>query len=160
MKKLFFTRIILIILICINCITIFSFSAQSGEKSSNTSSKVVKFIIENVYKNKNLTENELIIKEKKITTPIRKTAHFSIYALLGIFVFCYINTYEIKKRNKILISIYICFLYACSDELHQYFIPERSCEFKDVCIDSLGALFGMSAVNLIYVVKKQVIANN
>lgn len=35
-----------------------------------------------------------------------------------------------------------CALYACSDELHQYFVPGRSCRFFDVCVDSTGAFCG------------------
>lgn len=35
-----------------------------------------------------------------------------------------------------------CALYACSDELHQYFVPGRSCRFFDVCVDSAGAFCG------------------
>ena len=32
---------------------------------------------------------------------------------------------------------------ACTDEFHQYFVPGRSAEFKDVCIDTAGALAGL-----------------
>lgn len=35
------------------------------------------------------------------------------------------------------------FLYACSDELHQYFVPGRSCQFKDVLIDTFGVITGI-----------------
>ncbi len=34
-------------------------------------------------------------------------------------------------------------LYAITDEIHQLFIQGRSCEFRDVCIDSLGVLTGI-----------------
>ena len=33
-------------------------------------------------------------------------------------------------------------LYAVTDELHQYFVPDRACAFTDVCIDSAGAAMG------------------
>ena len=36
-----------------------------------------------------------------------------------------------------------CFLYACTDELHQYFVPGRACRFKDVMIDTAGAFTGI-----------------
>ena len=34
-------------------------------------------------------------------------------------------------------------LYAVTDEIHQYFVPGRSCEFRDICIDSAGVLCGI-----------------
>ena len=37
----------------------------------------------------------------------------------------------------------ICFLYACSDEIHQSFISGRDGNFLDVIIDSIGYLFGI-----------------
>ena len=48
----------------------------------------------------------------------------------------------INKSMKYLKAEVFCALYACSDELHQYFVPGRSCRFFDVCVDSTGAFFG------------------
>lgn len=49
---------------------------------------------------------------------------------------------EAKKWKIFLRAEVFCALYACSDELHQYFVPGRSCRFFDVCVDSTGAFFG------------------
>ena len=38
------------------------------------------------------------------------------------------------------------FLYACSDEFHQSFVPGRGPAFKDVMIDSTGALVGLTII--------------
>ena len=35
-------------------------------------------------------------------------------------------------------------VYAATDEFHQYFIPGRSAEVMDVCIDTLGASIGLA----------------
>ena len=43
---------------------------------------------------------------------------------------------------NILLSLIFSFLYACTDELHQIFVPGRSAQFRDVLIDTLGASFG------------------
>ncbi len=40
----------------------------------------------------------------------------------------------------------IATLYAVSDEVHQYFIPGRSCQVGDVMIDSAGACVGVMVV--------------
>ena len=34
----------------------------------------------------------------------------------------------------------LSFLYAISDEIHQYFVQGRRCSFKDALIDSIGIL--------------------
>ena len=36
-------------------------------------------------------------------------------------------------------------LYAVTDEVHQYFVPGRSCELRDVLVDTSGALTGILA---------------
>ena len=33
--------------------------------------------------------------------------------------------------------------YAVTDEIHQLFVPGRSCEFRDICIDAVGVLAGV-----------------
>lgn len=40
-----------------------------------------------------------------------------------------------------LITVAICFLYAISDEIHQYFVPGRACRVFDVLIDTSGSAF-------------------
>ena len=42
-----------------------------------------------------------------------------------------------------IISIFLSFLYACSDEVHQLFIVERTGRILDVFIDTLGASTGV-----------------
>ena len=148
-------RIVLIILIIINCSVIFIFSAQEGEKSSQTSGKIVDFIYSKVCGNKGFTQSQEIEYKDNISFVVRKCAHFSIYTCLGILAFLYMNTYEIKTGKKILYSFLFCFAYACSDELHQKFSNGRSCEFRDVMIDSIGALCGSEISNLILKIKKK-----
>ncbi len=40
-----------------------------------------------------------------------------------------------------IITVIICFLYAISDELHQYFVPGRACRLLDIFIDTSGGAF-------------------
>ena len=47
-----------------------------------------------------------------------------------------------------MISFILGVIYAITDEVHQYFVPGRSCEFKDVCIDGSGVLFGIVLVRV------------
>lgn len=138
-------RYVLIGLIIINCSVIFSFSSEKSEKSNNTSGKVVDVIVKLYPKTRNLEGKTKIDAKERIVMPIRKTAHFSIYMCLGFLIFSFTNTFNKinNYKKRILISEFCTFIYACSDELHQYFVPGRSCEFRDVCIDSFGALVGI-----------------
>lgn len=146
-----FKRIIFCILILINCITIFVFSNQVADDSSKSSSRVVEFISNVIPIIKNMNEpDKTILKEEILTPIIRKTAHFSIYALLGILTFNFINTYKGRSLyQKGLTSLLFCIFYASIDEFHQLFISGRSGEIRDILIDSLGALIGILVTILI-----------
>lgn len=144
--KKFITRAILIVLIIINCVVIFNFSADQSEESNEKSGKVVEAIVENSPKTKNLNKQEKEKKKEEMVTPVRKTAHFSVYTCLGALIYSLCRTFEGKNWKKVLLSIGLAFLYACSDEVHQVFVSGRSGEIRDVCIDSCGAAFGVFIV--------------
>lgn len=70
---------------------------------------------------------------------VRKLAHFSEFALLGLLA--YLNIEEYYQDNNFILSLILCFTYATSDEIHQLFVPGRACSFKDILIDTYGSLF-------------------
>ncbi|MBA5852037.1 VanZ family protein [Clostridium sp. cel8] len=73
---------------------------------------------------------------------VRKTAHFSEYFVLYILLFNALYD-KAKMKKVLLIAIVIVFLYACSDEIHQFFIPGRSPRIRDVFIDTFGGLMAL-----------------
>ena len=77
----------------------------------------------------------------KYTFIIRKTAHFSVYLILGILSINLLSSFNIKRF--IMFSSLFCFIYACTDEFHQLFVMGRSCEMRDVLIDTLGSFVGI-----------------
>ena len=87
---------------------------------------------------------------------VRKLAHFTEYTLLGLFISLTAKEHYNKKRyheEHFLIRIFIIplicgVLYAASDEIHQRFVPGRSCELRDVLIDTCGVLLGVLIVNI------------
>ena len=85
---------------------------------------------------------------------VRKGAHMFSYCLLAILLF--MSVYEKDIKKAIIIAFLGTFLYACSDEFHQLFIPGRSGEFRDVMIDSLGGIIGLILIGFIarYKIKK------
>ena len=96
----------------------------------------------------NEEEKEEVIENCQFV--VRKLAHFSIYAILGINILGFVNTYKnFKFKSQIEITLFSCFLYAVSDEFHQMFSGGRTASPKDVCIDTLGVLFGIGIFLLI-----------
>lgn len=127
-------KTILIILILIWMITVFIFSNQASTESSSTSGKVIEVIM------KILNKDILDEKIQELQLPIRKLAHFTIYAIGGLLITLLINQYNILTVQKIIYSQLFITIYAITDELHQYFIPGRAASITDVLIDSAGGL--------------------
>ena len=48
-----------------------------------------------------------------------------------------------------LFTMVFCYLYACTDEIHQLFIQGRSGSFTDTIIDFIGCLFGLIIIKLV-----------
>ena len=71
---------------------------------------------------------------------IRKSAHLIEYFILTILFVSLYKEYANNKNKIIIISIISCFLYACTDEIHQLFIIGRTGQFIDVLIDTIGGL--------------------
>lgn len=117
--KVIVLRIIFCILILANMALIFYFSADDGESSGRKSRMIVEFIAKIV----NQEENEDFIKAGEHV--IRKLAHFTIYASLGVWTMLELNTFSYSSKKKIIISILIGLLYAITDEIHQGFSPRK-----------------------------------
>jgi VanZ family protein len=129
--------------------TIFKFSSQIAEESDDISNGVLRKIIDVFPYTKGLSE-EIKIKMVEHGNPIiRKLAHFSIYALVGVWIMAFMSTFDIKLYKKWIISMLVGVLYAASDEFHQSFVPGRGPSIVDVGIDSLGVLTGILAVLII-----------
>ncbi len=134
-------RYILIICIIILCCTIFKFSAADGKNSSGTSGRFINFLLDTFSDGKQISENEKIEKIEHLQPFIRKGAHFSIYMILGILTICCAQTFKGSKAYKFDFSTMFCFIYACTDELHQKFIPRKKrricrCVFRYSCSNS------------------------
>jgi len=71
-----------------------------------------------------------------------KLYHASIFFLLTFFLLAVIKQGKLKPVH-LLFALVLSFLYACLDELHQFFIPFRHSTFNDVMIDSIGIMFAV-----------------
>ena len=128
---------------------IFSLSAETAAESSETSGSLLSAILSvlnDEFDSYSAEEQKALVENYSFL--IRKAAHFSVYAALGFFlsnVFDYQNRIIGIKRNRFCVvpSIAVGGLYAVSDEIHQYFVPGRSCEVRDMIIDTAGVLLGV-----------------
>ncbi len=149
MLKLF--RILSVILLISWMVMIFNLSAENAKTSSKTSGRIVDAVLEIIVPDyDNLSESEQLKIRENLQFVIRKTAHFTIYGILGVFAFMSIATYKsIPIAYRLLSPAAVCLIYSISDELHQRLVPGRSGELRDVLIDFCGSLLGISAVFLI-----------
>lgn len=149
---------------------IFSFSSRTGTESTHDSN-VVGLTLGRIFVSdfEQLSEKEQLDIADKMELPIRKSAHALEYALLGLLLTLGLykgsnhldktvcDKRNLKKRELGVLFLMkdTCFwknylgpwmisiLYATSDEFHQLFVPGRSGQITDVCIDSAGAFLGV-----------------
>ena len=125
-------------------VMIFVLSAQSASESSSTSGGLIYQLLNTFDKKFNTidpADQALVVGSWQFC--IRKGAHFSVYALLGMLFMLPLSCAVKNPWGK----AWACAsLYAITDELHQYFVPGRSCELRDIFIDSAGALFGILVI--------------
>ena len=127
-------------------IIIFRFSTANGVQSSGLSLGLTQNIIDTVTNVADLalTPEEKLSIIESIHTPVRKLGHLTEYALLAVTVAFPLYAFHRKRRWELFYWCEgICILYACSDEVHQLFVPERSGQIVDVLIDSIGISLGL-----------------
>lgn len=114
---------------------IFLFSAQDATKSQHLSdgflSSLIGAFLERFLPN---------LSDKGMKADIRKYAHMAEYFCLGVSSFLFLSelTRWQGKIRAALFALAWCFLYACSDEVHQIFVPGRGGRVRDVLIDGIG----------------------
>lgn len=146
MRKYFFR-----ILTLVWMIVIFSFSAKTADASSQDSlfiGETIGRLVIADFEDWDAKKKENFAKS--IEYPIRKGAHMTEYAVLGILVFFSWNSLKYGIKRTALYSWMITVLYAASDEVHQLFVPGRSGQVTDVLIDSVGAAIGVGLAYILW----------
>lgn len=88
-----------------------------------------------------------------------KFVHFAIYFVLSVSAFLsFIRQKKINLlRERALVSIVIfTLIYGGLDEIHQYFVPGRSCDFYDWLANIAGSVFAVLAI----IILKKLFTNN
>lgn len=126
-------------------VLIFGFSAQDGEQSGSLSQLISEKCVEffNTLSGKHWSEVFMDNLAEYFEHPIRKLAHFSEYACMGILVYVTWSQWLERGKGLYLLTVLWVFVSAAADEFHQYFVPGRYASFADVCLDTCGGAFGM-----------------
>lgn len=129
-------------------LVIFVFSAQKSEESTKLSNGAGRYVVTTVNEvmDKGWDEEKVEEYALAIDHPVRKLAHATEYAILALLWFGALGS---KPQ-----AVVIAFLYACTDEFHQLFVPGRAGLFTDVLIDTSGALAAMIIAWLICFIGK------
>ena len=135
------------VIVCM--VTIFYFSSDNGEESTYKSDSVI-LRVSSFFGVEDLSKKEQQNLINTFVVPVRKSAHFTIYFILGIALISFLREFSIPVKKLLLLAIFLAFLYACSDEVHQLFIPGRTGRVLDVFIDTLGASFGVFLYYLLF----------
>jgi VanZ family protein len=78
-----------------------------------------------------------------------KLVHAGVFGLLAAFCFIsliHTSNPSVFSRKPLLWSPIISVLYAASDEIHQYFVPNRSAEVQDWAADVLGVIIAVLVI--------------
>lgn len=132
---------------------IFSFSAQPATESTKTSLRVGMTVGSVLVPDfSSMSEIDRTKYAESIKFPVRKTAHATEYAILGILLTATLSSFE--KRHYGLWGWLLGTGYAATDEIHQLFVPGRSGQVTDVMLDSAGCLLGCLLLCTIYHLSK------
>lgn len=131
---------------------IFSQSALPANLSSQESGRIVNWIM-------GILDGFCPVNRETLVFVVRKGAHFTEYLILGCALLPAVKEWMSAQdgadicaessRRVVFLAWIIGTLYAVTDELHQAFVPGRSCELRDMAIDSCGVLVGVLIATLV-----------
>jgi len=147
MKKFYKFMIWLLVVLYIGFI--FANSLMDGETSGRISMKIAQIIVDYFQK------LEIRMSLALFHSLLRKLAHFIEFFGLGILVGIAIATCPLFKSR---IINFVLFLIAVpvTDEVIQYYVPDRVSTVKDMIIDASGMLAGGFLVYVTYLILKDI----
>lgn len=129
---------------------IYHLSGQDGATSAGLSLKVSIKVVELGAKlfQHPLTPTEVMEYADLIHFLIRKCAHVMLYFFLAVSVSFPLYVYGLRGIWLVITAGIICITFACSDEYHQSLVAGRGPSLKDVLIDGIGILGGITTVRI------------
>ena len=134
MKKVFAKEIIWVVAAIAWTCFIWGNSLQTAAESSETSRGILAMITPIL--------EQTGIPEEFWHTLIRKAAHMAEFAVLGVLWSVGLVKKECIVWKRLCLVLVLCLATAAVDETIQLFVPGRSGELRDICIDFCGAFLG------------------
>ena len=146
-KKLW--KIVSVMLVVLWMVMIFVMSNFPAEVSDQQSGVVVE-LAKKIF-NISAEQPELL---DNLMTIVRKCGHAFEYFVLGVLLLNMLRQFWLAKRKGEwarywYLVVVGASIYAVTDEVHQAFVPGRSCELRDIIIDTVAAGMGVGVVMLI-----------
>lgn len=125
-------------------VMIFGFSTEPAEQSDSTSGIIARRVADAIRPGwETLQQQEKEAFFDSVQYFVRKTAHFTEFALLGFSLRICQESWAGRKRKLNPLSWAGATGYAVLDEIHQRTVDGRSGQWQDVLIDSAGVLTGV-----------------
>ena len=125
---------------------IFRFSAQTADNSDQTSGGLIRLLLTWFDRGfLSLSPEIQQLRVESLSFVVRKSAHLCIFAGLGFLTFAAFSV-DLPPRRAFPAAVGLGVLRAVLDEVHQSFVPGRSCELRDMCIDGAGVLLGAAVL--------------
>ena len=131
---------------------IFYLSSETADESTALSDRIAEAIYRIVIPDfEELNPEERSIYLEAAAAPVRKSAHFLEFTILGALLCWDLTLWTSLDRRTIFFTAAAAgALYAASDEIHQLFVQERSGQLSDLLIDTAGVIIGAFFVTLLY----------
>lgn len=73
----------------------------------------------------------------------KKFSHVIFYGVLGVLLYRALVSEGLRKQKAFYLAVIISMLYGMSDEVHQFFVPGRTSDVRDVFFDTTGAMLSV-----------------
>lgn len=125
---------------------IFLYSSRPADVSTEDSHLIGKLVagVAQRISQEDWTDQKQLIFVEGIDFYVRKAAHMTEYAVLGVLLAGCLRSFGLAAPRLWRYALAAGILYAASDELHQYFVPGRACQLRDVAIDGVGVALGLA----------------
>ncbi len=124
---------------------IFYMSSRTGDDSSAVSNPITDMIVNLFQKARNDTAPVVDRMTGVVEVMVRKGAHMTEYGILLALLVLAVRKARVQMSAALanVWAAVIAFAYACSDEIHQLFVADRTGRGTDVLIDMFGAVLAL-----------------
>ena len=124
-------KLLISLLLILQMLFIFTMSSFGSDSSNAQSGQIIQ-VLHQVFPSPFISHLRPW-RERPLPLFVRKTAHFTEYAILWHPLLSFYIVKSFHKKNGLrlfcLSHSFLVFLYACTDEIHQLFVPGRSGQF-------------------------------